>query len=112
MTLGQRLSLLRQNENLTQGELSKLTFISRSRLSLYETDKREPDLQTLKQLASFYRVTTDYLLGHEQTSKENAISQEAYDIYVKLKKIPPENRKAVEILLGIGKEVVENKRAN
>lgn len=79
MTLGKRLSFLRQSNNLTQSELSSRTFISRSRLSLYETDKREPDLQTLKQLAKFYHVTTDFLLGHEVTC-DNEQLQTAYDI--------------------------------
>lgn len=63
MTFGKRLARLREDKNLTQKELADLTSISRSRLSLYETDKREPDLQTVKQLASFFKVSLDDLLG-------------------------------------------------
>lgn len=111
MTLGKRLSFLRQSNNLTQSELSARTFISRSRLSLYETDKREPDLQTLKQLAAFYQVTTDFLLGHEAAS-DNERLQTAYDIYLKLQNIPPENRKAVEILLGLEEQSSSSQKAN
>lgn len=63
MTFGKRLASLREGKKLTQIELANLTSISRSRLSLYETDKREPDLQTVKQLANFFGITVDELLG-------------------------------------------------
>jgi transcriptional regulator with XRE-family HTH domain len=69
MTFGKRLSVLREQKKITQSELAKLTDISRSRLSLYETNKREPDFETLKQLSDFFNVSTDYLLG--QTDIQN-----------------------------------------
>ncbi len=74
MTFGERLAYLRESQKLTQVELANLTLISRSRLSLYETDKREPDLQTVKQLADFFGVTTDYLLGRLDNSPVHALS--------------------------------------
>lgn len=68
MTFGKRLSVLREQKKITQSELAKLTDISRSRLSLYETNKREPDFDTLKQLSDFFNVSTDYLLGRTDIS--------------------------------------------
>ncbi|MDF2635419.1 MAG: helix-turn-helix domain protein [Pelosinus sp.] len=65
MSLGKRLSQLRRDKKLTQEQASKLLNISRSRIALYETDKRDIDTDTLRQFAEFYGVTTDYLLGHE-----------------------------------------------
>lgn len=67
MTFGKRIAMLREHRNLTQAELATLTNISRSRLSLYETDKREPDFDTLSRLSDFFDVTTDYLLGRTDT---------------------------------------------
>lgn len=46
-------------------ELAKKIGVSRSALSLYEIDRREPDLETVKKIASLFGVTTDYLLGAE-----------------------------------------------
>jgi transcriptional regulator with XRE-family HTH domain len=63
MSLGKRIATLRAKKKLTQNELADLTGISRSRLSLYEIDKREPDADTIKQIAVFFGITTDYLLG-------------------------------------------------
>lgn len=74
MTFGERLAYLRESKNLTQVELANLILISRSRLSLYETDKREPDLQTVKQFADFFGVTTDYLLGRPDNSSAHTPS--------------------------------------
>lgn len=63
MTLGQLLAELRNEKRITQNQMANLTNISRSRLSLYEIDKREPDIDTLKELSKFFNVSTDFLLG-------------------------------------------------
>jgi transcriptional regulator with XRE-family HTH domain len=65
MSFGERLAALRERRSLTQNELAKLTNISRSRLSLYEINQREPDLATTRQLADFFNVTIDYLVGRD-----------------------------------------------
>lgn len=99
MSLGKRLAFLRRNRKLTQSELASRTFISRSRLALYETDRREPDLQTLKQLANFYDVTTDYLLENERMVRSEDAAGKAFEFYAKLQAIPRKKRKAIAILL-------------
>lgn len=61
--LGKRIVSLRKQNHLTQEELSSALGISRSALSLYEIDKRQPDIDMLKKLASFFAVSIDFLLG-------------------------------------------------
>jgi len=63
MSFGRRLKELREEKNLSQIELSKNLNISNSALSLYESDRRTPDFETLKRIALFFDVSTDYLLG-------------------------------------------------
>lgn len=63
MSLGRRLALLRVTNGLTQNQVAKHICISRSRYSHYETDRSEPDLNVLKDLATLFRVPADYLLG-------------------------------------------------
>lgn len=60
---GSRIKNLRNAKGLTQEELAKQLGISRSALSLYELEKREPDIDTFKKIASFFGVSTDYLNG-------------------------------------------------
>jgi transcriptional regulator with XRE-family HTH domain len=63
MNLAKRLKHLRENKNLSQRQLAKLLNVAPSTLAMYEVDKREPDFDTLKKIANFFSVSTDYLLG-------------------------------------------------
>ncbi len=94
MSFGKRLSYLRENKNLTQNELAKATNISRSRLSLYEIDKREPDINTIKQLADFFNITTDYLLDRTDDLQSQLITSHCTDDPTK--QLPKEARKSLE----------------
>ncbi len=58
-----RITILRKKEKLSQSELAEKLNISQQSISSYENGKREPDNETLKKLADFFNVTTDYLLG-------------------------------------------------
>jgi transcriptional regulator with XRE-family HTH domain len=60
--LGKRLIGLRKKSGLTQEELALRLNISRGTYAHYEIGKRNPDYATLKMLANFFGVTTDYLL--------------------------------------------------
>ncbi|KPV41990.1 helix-turn-helix domain-containing protein [Alicyclobacillus ferrooxydans] len=77
MSFGDRLARLRKNKGLSQYELADRLGFSRGKLANYEQGQREPDYATLKQLADFFEVTTDYLLGHDTSS--NNISTEETD---------------------------------
>ena len=59
---------LRIAHGLTQIELSKDLQISASTIGMYEQGRREPDLSTLIKIAQYFHVTTDYLLGLEDTA--------------------------------------------
>jgi len=43
--------------------LPKKLGISRAALSHYETDRRQPDYDTLRDIANYFNVSLDYLLG-------------------------------------------------
>ena len=49
--------------------------VSQTAVSQWETDKNYPDINTIKQLADIYSVTTDYLLGVDSSrlKKDNEI---------------------------------------
>lgn len=58
-----RLKKLREEKNLTQEQLGKLINSTDVTISRYEKGLREPDLDTLEQLANIFDVSVDYLLG-------------------------------------------------
>lgn len=58
-----RLIALRKERDMTQYDLAKATERTRSTISGYETEGKEPNYETLCEFANFFGVTTDYLLG-------------------------------------------------
>ncbi len=63
MKFSTRLENLLEERNLTQKFLSKELNIATSTLNGYLRQNREPDFETLINLAKFFSVSTDYLLG-------------------------------------------------
>lgn len=83
---GKRIAELRKRHGLTQAELAKSIGISRSALSLYETEKREPDIETLSKFTSLFKVSTDYLLGNDTLSDTISKPEEQIGDYMTLAK--------------------------
>ncbi|MBW7642456.1 helix-turn-helix domain-containing protein [Geobacillus thermoleovorans] len=63
MTFGKRLRFLRKKMNMTQKDLADKFRLGESTIGMYERDEREPSFEFVRQLADFFNVTTDYLLG-------------------------------------------------
>ena len=54
---------LREDKNLRQKDLADILAIDQRSISFYELGKYEPSLDTLKKIAIYFNVSTDYLLG-------------------------------------------------
>lgn len=72
MNIGEKLKQLRLQKNLTQEEVAEQLAISLSSYQKYERKKNSvmPSIDALIQLADFYGVTTDYLLGRESPDRQ------------------------------------------
>ena len=70
---GNVLKNLRMSKGLSQEELSNKFGVSTSTIGMYETNKREPNFELLKEFANFFNVSTDYLL--EQIKKDDLDSE-------------------------------------
>ena len=58
-----RLKELRKQQNVNQKSLAIKLDISQTTISTYETGVRNPDIKTLINLANFFNVSIDYLVG-------------------------------------------------
>jgi len=59
----ERLKALRESMGISQAELAKKMSVTPPTISRIENGEREPNLQFLKNLATFFNVSVDYLLG-------------------------------------------------
>ena len=69
--LSLRISEIRNKNNLSQADLAKYLKISQQTYSSYETGRRQMSYETLCLLADYHKVSTDYLLGRQETSTSN-----------------------------------------
>jgi transcriptional regulator with XRE-family HTH domain len=67
--LNERIIDLRESKDLTQTELAKRLSIDKSAMNKIESGTRKVSADELSKLASIFDVTTDYLLGKNNTPK-------------------------------------------
>ena len=58
-----RLRDIREDHDLLQKQIADILGITREQYQLYESGKREIKTHQLIELANYYNVSTDYLLG-------------------------------------------------
>lgn len=58
-----RLRDLRRENNLTSRDLAKLLNVSQPTITRWENGLQEPSKKNVKKLASYFNVSSDYLLG-------------------------------------------------
>ena len=66
--IADKIKLLRESKKMTQTELAKRLGITRSGVNAWEMGISVPSTQYIIELALFFGVSTDYLLGISNTS--------------------------------------------
>lgn len=73
LRLGDNIALLRHKKKVTQEELAEFVGVTKASVSKWETKISMPDIALLPQIASYFDVTIDELLGYEsQISMQQA----------------------------------------
>ena len=63
--IGSFLRLKREENNLTQNELAKMTGIKQANISRWDRNEISPSIDFCVILADFYGISIDELVGHE-----------------------------------------------
>ena len=103
------LKTLRSDYNLTQKEVAEKLSVSTSTIGMYESGKREPDIETLNKISMLFDVSIDYLLGKAKNkfsypnSKLSDIENEfpeGIDVLMRAKEelTPRQRQKMIEIM--------------
>ena len=66
MEFNEKLQELRKQKGLTQEELAEYLYISRTAISKWESGRGYPNIDSLKAIAKFFKVTIDELLSGDE----------------------------------------------
>ena len=66
MEFNQKLQELRKQKGLTQEELAKQLYVSRTAISKWESGRGYPNIESLRAIAKFFSVTLDELLSSDE----------------------------------------------
>ena len=77
--IGDKIKLLREAKGLTQQQITQdpAFGIKQGTLSAYERNAREPNIETIRRIAEYFGVTSDYLIGisEHQTAEYDAVGK-------------------------------------
>ncbi|MCM1495963.1 MAG: helix-turn-helix domain-containing protein [Bacteroides sp.] len=81
--IGDEIRLLRIRRNITQKELAKQINVATSTVSMYERNRRMPDIETIKRIAAYFNVHIEVLLDAAVPAEEVvATSQQEDDAFL------------------------------
>jgi len=65
LTFGEKIKNLREDQDLTQGQLGKLINMTQRKISYIENNKYEPSIDDIRAFCLFFEVSADFLLDLE-----------------------------------------------
>lgn len=101
MDFGKRLKKLRDDKNLSQSELGKLTGLHYTQIGRYEKNKSMPSSDILIKLAEIFSVSIDYLVEGpvEETAKEHIHDRELLKQFEQIEALEDKEKEVVKIFL-------------
>lgn len=103
--IGEKIKALRKQKGITAKKVAEALNILPDTYRNYETGRREPNLETLSNIADYFGVSTDYLLGRETFQDPidllNLNPQEKAIVYAYISLKPDKRSEFVEILKNI-----------
>ncbi len=66
IVFGENLRLLREAENLSQKALAQKLGVTQRKISYWETNKVEPCLEELWDIAEYFHISIEELIGKEK----------------------------------------------
>lgn len=100
MTLGEKLSKLRRENNYTQEQLAQILGVSRQSISKWESDIAYPETEKLVKIGKLFDCSMDYLLNEDITEKHGRESAEKVSVW-KTIKAQLRERKSEKTLFGM-----------
>ena len=80
LNFSENITRLRREKKLTQEQLADFIGVTKASVSKWETAQSLPDILLLPQLAAFFNVTVDELLGYQPQLSREQIQKIYYDL--------------------------------
>ena len=87
MNLGKRLKFFREQAKLNQKEAAELIGVKSYQLANYETNRSEPNINTLKKMSKVYQVSIDGLVDNMFVNKDGLPSNQDIEMNELLKRL-------------------------
>lgn len=115
--IGEKIKELRKNSKITQEQLGNAIGVSKMAISYFEKGKKSPGRESLKKIADYFGVTTDYLLGRSEDPELNeeedkVVSEEGKNIMSLIESLPEDERKKAWEQLEMYVTYMHNKKNN
>lgn len=102
MTIGEKISRLRKENNYTQEQLAELMGVSRQSVSKWESDIAYPETEKLIQLSELFSCTTDYLLKDDNLQRNPQPQKQENDFWQEtVRKITHFDKKSKRTICGM-----------
>lgn len=69
-SVGKNIKKLRSEKGITQEQLAERLHVTRQAVSNWETDKTQPDIETLSALAECFEITVEELIYGKKTQEQ------------------------------------------
>lgn len=113
------LKLLREQKNMSQSQIGEIFHASQNTVSQWENGKRKPSYDIIEEIANFFNVSVDYLLGREEHTSMDYLSgysneHRKTDSYIDLTKynIKPIKKQRIPLLgeIACGKPIYADEK--
>lgn len=102
---GERIKLLRLQNNWTQQQLGDKIGYSQRMIGAIEAEQREPSIDKILEISKLFKVSTDFILGADEKedynsklrAENNNLKEMLYNIYNSYKEIEPNILKAIDL---------------
>ena len=94
-----RLKELREKSNLSMEQLAKILNVTKSRINMWENNGTVPRSEVLIKLAKYFGVSTDYLLGNNDSREISTENQKLSSLQRNLGKLNEDELKQAENVL-------------
>ena len=106
--LGTNIRSFRKNKGFTQEELAGMLGVTPQAVSRWESEAGLPDVSMIVPIAQTLGITTDALLGYQQQSQDDRITQKIFEKMAELEDVSDPGGSELKVCEYLAKEVAAN----